>query len=207
MDTCTDGPLKFEMKCSQNACGCNDSKPPQPPENYEEFPPLSEGGALFKGLLCSLGGLSLRPNKLMTMPERTIWEKLTLVVDSGASDTVIPPEMLQWLALEQTAKVGAEYELANGEVVHNLGERRCIMKISEKATEELEMAFQVVEDVHKPLLAVSSIVKQGHEVIFSLHDPHIKLSSGSKLPMWYVNGTYELDVYIKKPGFTRQSGR
>ena len=141
------------------------------------------------------------------MPERTVWEKLTLVVDSGALDTVIPPEMLQWLTLEQSANVGAEYEVANGEVVHNLGERRCIMKVSEKATEELEMAFQVVEDVHKPLLAVSSIVKQGHDVIFSLKEPHTRLSSGSKLPMRYVNGTFELDVYIKKLAFTRQSGR
>ena len=141
----------------------------------------------------------------MPISEKTIWEKLTLVVDSGASDTVIPPELLQWLELIQTPKVGAEYEVANGEIVHNLGERRCVMKISEKS-EELELAFQVVEDVHKPLLAVSSIVRQGHSVIFSINEPHILLKSGGKLPMRFVNGTYELDVFIKKPGFTGQGG-
>jgi len=35
-----------------------------------------------------------------------------------------------------------------------------------KATEELEIAFQVVEDVHKPLLAVSAITKQRHSVVY-----------------------------------------
>ena len=85
------------------------------------------------------------------------WEKVTLTVDSGASDTVIPPHYLRWCAISHTEKVGTEYEGANGENVYNIGERRCIMRMAEtgRATEELEIAFQVVEDVHKPLLAVS----------------------------------------------------
>ena len=42
-----------------------------------------------------------------------------------------------------------------------------------KQTKELEIAFQVVEDVHKPLLAVSAITKQGHSVVFAEEDSHI----------------------------------
>ena len=116
------------------------------------------------------------------------WEKVTLTVDSGASDTVIPPHYLRWCAISHTEKVGTEYEVANGENVYNIGERRCIMRMAEtgKATEELEIAFQVVEDVHKPLLL---------------------LSTGGKLPMRHVHGTYEIDIFVKNPGFTRQSGR
>ena len=69
------------------------------------------------------------------------------------------------------------------------------MKVSEKSG-ELDIAFQVVE-VHKPLLAVSSITAQGHQVIFADKDDHILLSSGEKLPLRNVNGVFELDVWIK----------
>ena len=81
------------------------------------------------------------------------------------------------------------------------------MRMSEigKATEELEIAFQVVEDVHKPLLAVSAITKQGHSVVFADGDSHILLRSGGKLLMRHVHGTYEIDIFVKNPGFTGQS--
>ena len=81
------------------------------------------------------------------------------------------------------------------------------MRINEKDKDELEISFQVVEDVHKPLLAVSSIVEQGHEVIFAKDSARILLSSGVSIPMRYLNGTYELDIWVKNPGFTRPSGR
>ena len=81
-----------------------------------------------------------------------------------------------------TAKVATEYEVANGHVVHNLGQRRAIMRIAEKSKDELDISFQVVEDVHKPLLAVSSIVKQGHKVVFAEKDAHIDLKGGGTIP-------------------------
>ena len=95
------------------------------------------------------------------------WEKITLTVDSGASDTVLLPHMLRQVDLVHTVKVGTEYEVANGEVVHNLGEKRCLMRTGETSKDELDLVFQVVEHVHKPLLAVSFIVRQGHKVIFA----------------------------------------
>ena len=66
-----------------------------------------------------------------------------------------------------TTKVGTEYEVANGGVVHNAWESKAIMRIGEKSKDELVISFQVVEDVHKPLLTVSSIVKRGHTVVFA----------------------------------------
>ena len=61
----------------------------------------------------------------------------------------------------------AQCEVANGEVVRNLGEQRCLMRIGEKSHDELDLVSQVVEHVHKPLLAVSSIVRQGDRVMFA----------------------------------------
>ena len=61
--------------------------------------------------------------------------------------------------------------------------------------------------MHKPLLAVSAITKQGHSVAFAEKDSHILLSSGGKLPMRHVHGTYEIDISVKNPGFTGLSSR
>ena len=124
-----------------------------------------------------------------------VWDKLTLTVDSGASDTVVPPRFCSWSTIFHTEKVGTEYKVANGEVVHNLGERRCTILVDNDVG-ELTIAFQVVE-VHKPLLAVSSLTAQGHNVIFADKDDHILLSSNQKLPLRNVNGVFELDVWVK----------
>ena len=80
------------------------------------------------------------------------------------------------------------------------------MRMSERGG-ELELACQVVEDVHKPLLAVSSIAAQGHQVVFGRENSYVQLSSGEKLHMRNENGVYELDIWVKSPGFTRHSAR
>ena len=99
--------------------------------------------------LCPLGGITRRPAQLTpVMSKEVTWEKLTLTVYSGASNTVVPPKFSSWSRLFHTDKVGTEYEVANGQLVHNLGERQCIMMVSEKIA-DLKIAFQGVE-VHKP---------------------------------------------------------
>ena len=116
-------------------------------------------------------------------------------------------QTLRWVDLVHTIKFGIEYKVANGKIVRNLGEKRCLMRIGEKSQDELDIVFQVVEHVHKPVLAVSSIVRQGHKVIFAEEDSHILSSSGGQIPVRYQNGTYELDIFVKNPGFTRPSSR
>ena len=81
------------------------------------------------------------------------------------------------------------------------------MRIAENSKDGLDISFQVVEDVHKPLLAVSSIVKQGYKVVLAEEEAHIALKDGGCVPMRDVNGTYELVIWIQKPVFTGQSVR
>jgi hypothetical protein len=129
------------------------------------------------------------------------WEKVVLTVDSGASDTVLPPHIASNVPLLHSTRVGTEYEVANGGVVVNLGERKAEMRIKEDGERSMIMSFQVVE-VHKPLLAVSRLVEAGHKVCFDKSDPHILLSTGVKMPMRCNLGTYEVDVWLLNPGFT-----
>ena len=51
------------------------------------------------------------------------WEKLVLTVDSGASDTVVPPSVCSLAPLHMTNKVGVEHQVANGAVIDNVRKR------------------------------------------------------------------------------------
>ena len=109
--------------------------------------------------------------------------------------------MARSLPLLHSSKVGIEYEVANGGVLVNLGEKKADVMLTEKGTRSFVMSFQVV-DVHKPLLAVSKLVEAGHRVLFDNDNPHILLSTGERLPMKCNAGTYEVEIFIRNPGFT-----
>ena len=130
------------------------------------------------------------------------WEKITLIVDSGASDTVMPPKVCRAAEIRHSSKVGTEYEVADGGVARNLGEKLCEMKINETDTIGLEIAFHVVDKVNKALLSVHRVCMQGHDVVFSEAKGNYILLNGSTddvIPLRTVGGTYEIDVWIR-PG-------
>ena len=103
------------------------------------------------------------------MPER---ERVVLTVDSGASDNVLPPHVAINFPLLHSPKVGVDYDVANGSVIVNLGERRATVKTKMDSEASFIMSFQVVE-VHKPLLALSRLVEAGRKVLFNKVDPLI----------------------------------
>ena len=158
------------------------------------------GGRVASGALCGLWA-----RQALSHVQESEWELIVFTVDSGASDTVVPPSVGRGLPLVDSDKVGLEYEVANGGVVVNLGEKHAEVRTSSSAKNSFLMSFQVV-DVHKPLLAVSKLVAAGNKVIFDEHDPHILLSTGEKMKM-RCSGGYEVDVWVGNPGFTRQNAR
>ena len=130
------------------------------------------------------------------------WEKITLIVDSGASDTVMPPKVCRAAEIRHSSKVGTEYEVADGGVARNLGEKLCEMKLNEDDPGGLEITFQVVDKVNKALLSVHRVCMQGHDVVFSETKGNFILLNGSTenvIPLRTVGGTYEIDVWIR-PG-------
>ena len=58
------------------------------------------------------------------------WEKITSIVDSGASDTVMPPKVCRAAESRHSTKVGTEYEMDDGGVANHFGEKLCEMKIN-----------------------------------------------------------------------------
>ena len=140
------------------------------------------------------------------------WEKLTLTVDSGASDTVVPRTVCSLAPIVKGPRFGTEYEIANGDTVDNEGERNCLMRTSESDGSDesaMEVQFQIV-DVSKALLSVHRVCEQGHKVLFAGkgEDSAILMNGNAqdRMPLRNCGGTYELDVWVKpnpSPGFAR----
>ena len=150
-----------------------------------------------------------RPSTKLAAASEVQWEKVTLTVDSGASDTVVPPTVCPGAELLKTSRVGTEYEIADGGVIENLGEKRCLTRFEPAgSSEQMLMNFQVV-DVSKALLSVHKVTEQGHDVQFSEKLGNFIFLNGDRsqrLELRHVGGTYDLDVWVKpSPPFGRQS--
>ena len=91
------------------------------------------------------------------------WLEIELTADSGACDTVIPCTTAESIPIVPSLASlrGMEYEVANGQSIPNLGERRCLVW-TEGATEAKTMNMQVA-DVHKGLLSLSRCADMGFE--------------------------------------------
>ena len=106
-----------------------------------------------------------------------------------------------------SAKVGIEYEIANGASLENLGERQCVLKTSmdQPDSAAMMMSFQVV-DVSKALLSVAKVCEQGHSVLFEKSRGAIFVAGDPKKRIEFrkVGNMYELDVWVKPgEGFAR----
>ena len=123
-----------------------------------------------------------------------------------AAETVGPPSVARNLPLLHSSRVGTIYEVANGGEVVNLWEKQTEVVTKMGNATRMLIHFQVVK-VHKPLLAFSRLVEAGHKVCFDTEDCHIRLASGERLPMRCTGGTYEVELWIKNPGFARPTGR
>ena len=156
--------------------------------------PMRVGQEVCSSTLCGLWAKKAI-SAVSDLPE---WERVILTVDSGVSETVVPPDVARNLPLLHTSQVGTEYEAANGGVVVNLGEKRADIITKLGNTISLVVSFQIVK-VHKPLLAMSRLVEAGHKVHFDKDDPHILFNGGEKVPTKCRDGTYEIDILIRNP--------
>ena len=136
------------------------------------------------------------------------WIEIELTADTGACDTVIPKTM-KGLNLESIPIVDSlqslrhmEYEVANGQSLPNLGERRCLMW-TEHATEARQLNMQVA-DIHKPLLSLSRCADMGFESRFGrVAGALIDERSGEVIPLQRKGNLYVLRCWIKAAPFGR----
>lgn len=105
---------------------------------------------------------TVEPEGLNAVNAQDGWEQVLFAVDSGASETVIPPDALGSINITpgDASKRGVMYEVANGDRIPNLGE-----KVFTGCTNAEGIARQIraqVCEVSKPLLSVAKLVRAGN---------------------------------------------
>ena len=136
------------------------------------------------------------------------WTKIEAVMDSGAADSVAPPDVAQWVPVTESpgSRRGQTYLSASGERLKNLGERR--VEVVTNENRNMLAKFQVAE-VTRPLFSVGKICDQGSQVIFKADGGYIIDQAGRTTSFRRENGIYVLDFYAQEGrssrGFPRPS--
>ena len=131
--------------------------------------------------------------------EEQEWEEIEMAVDSGATETVVGEDMLESIETKEGAayRRGVEYEVANGERVANLGEKKftCYSNDGQKRG----MTAQVC-DVNKALLSVRRLVQAGNKVVFDSTGGYIEdEQTGEQIKMKEEGGMYMLKLWVQRP--------
>ena len=147
---------------------------------------------------------TIEPRPVCVVQEETGWELLEMTVDSGAPETMIPPQAVEVAptAPSESSKRGVVYEVANGERVPNLGEKRFRASTEEGLVRDLRAQ---VADINRPLLSVSKLVATGHTIVFGPGGSYIHDPNGDHIWMNEAGGMYTLRLWVPKNSKQQQT--
>ena len=124
------------------------------------------------------------------------WQYLSLTVDSGAAETVIPHMLVQSHPIHETqaSRSGLNYASATGDPIPNLGEQKLPLLTQEGSLRA--MTFQAAP-VDRALGSVKRMCSSGHQVVFDDEGSYVlnKLT-GEVNWMREENGTYIMDLWV-----------
>ena len=113
-----------------------------------------------------LGILRPRIKEALNNVNRSEWKKIRICLDSGAGETVIAEDDLPEIPTKESwgSKHGQSYEVANGEEIKNLGEKKFVAHMV--TTEGMGTGGKGITaqicDVHRPLMSVKKICRAGY---------------------------------------------
>ena len=142
---------------------------------------------------------AVEPESINSVSADGHWEKLQLAVDSGATESVIPPHMPECVPTEESAasRRGVKYEVASGHYIPNEGEKK-FDAMTDQGTKK-RMILQVC-DVAQALLSVSKVTKAGNRVVFDEDGSFIQnKKSGDITWVEERGGMYMLTLWVKRP--------
>ena len=154
----------------------------------------------------SRGKLNYKPNSLSSMgglsavgDKASEWIEFEITVDSGACEIVMPMGACHSISVMASKQYmdGVEYEVANGETIPNLGERRCIMMTVGSNTAK-KITFQVA-DVHKPLLSISRVADLGFDCMLGKHGGMlVDTVAGERVPLIRRDNLYVMKAWVRQ---------
>ena len=134
--------------------------------------------------------------------------KLSLKIDSGAVDTVIPPSTGRAFPVKpsEMSRAGLGYRAANGSPIPAHGERYL------SGVSDNWIPFNIkaqVAGVRSPLGSVMHMIKAGNKLVFDSQGSYMQnKQSGRILPIHEREGGFELDLWIEEcmsPDITEKS--
>jgi hypothetical protein len=135
------------------------------------------------------------------------WKRLSVAVDSGAAETVIPYNEVGDYPVMPTeaSRSGLNYASATGDPIPNLGEQRLPLCTQEGTLRS--MTFQAAP-VSRALGSVMRMCRTGHKCVFDDEGSYIENKSTGEIN-WLreEDGNYMLDVWVvpsEQAGFGRQ---
>ena len=124
------------------------------------------------------------------------WQKVSMAVDSGAAETVIPYSLVTGYPIFESdaSRAGVNYASATGQPIPNLGEQRLPLWTSEGSLRS--MTFQAAP-VSRPLGSVKRMAASGHRVVFDDDGSYIENKVTGEIN-WLreEKGNYMLDFWI-----------
>ena len=137
-----------------------------------------------------------RPATISAIQPPDEWIEIEVTVDSGACETVMPSNICSSIQVHRSScSHGAEYEVAKGESLPNLGERRCLL-MSLGSNVAKSITFQVA-DVHKPLLSVSRCADMGFRCILEDNGGYLEHKSGERIALQRRDNLYVMKAWVK----------
>ena len=136
------------------------------------------------------------------------WIQVELCADTGACDTVMPRALCGQIQIQPSLQSinGMEYEVADGNTIPNLGERRCLMW-TDGAHKPRPINLQVA-DVHKALLSLSRCADMGFESRFGrVAGALIDEETEEVIPLERKGNLYVLKCWLRAAPFARQESR
>ena len=141
--------------------------------------------------------------------ETVTYELIGITVDSGAEESVTPPDVTNQFATVETdsSKAGGQLVATNGSAIENEGERKVEAHTLDGV--KRSMVFQATA-VSKALASVARMNERGHVVVFDGESSYIQnKQSGEVIPLKRKQGTWVLEVWVEKEpakeaGFCRQ---
>ena len=144
---------------------------------------------------------TIEPEGFNALKSQGDWVEIELAVDSGASETVVNEDMLPDVETKEgpASRRGVEYEVANGEKIPNLGEKKFMGETAEGKTRNITAQ---VCDVNKALLSVKKVMAVGNRVVFDSEGSYIEdKTSGERMWMVEDKGMFLLKMWVPRTGF------
>ena len=142
--------------------------------------------------------IAKEPHGINTVAEDE-WVAIEVAIDSGATETVMAEETLSGvidITEGPAMKRGVTYEVADGNEIPNLGERK-FLGFTEEGGQK-GVTAQVCA-VNKTLMSVSKIASKGNRVVFDDDGSYIEdKTTGERTWMKQVGGMYHITMWVSR---------